>query len=122
MPKSPSEGPFRISPMPISDPADPAPTKESADPAPAAATVRLAIMEGAAIREFEGDAAIAEIPKALRRRAARMNCERTQRGEGRETQQEPQQDSRNSGQVPPQLQFLLNVTSIVRLAREKPTK
>jgi magnesium transporter len=58
--------------MPISDPADPAPAKESADPAPAAATVRLAVMEAGAFRELEGEAAIAEIPKALRRRAARM--------------------------------------------------
>jgi magnesium transporter len=72
MPKSPSEGPVRISPLPISDPADPAPAKGSADPALAPATVRLAIVEAGAIRELEGDAAIAEIPKALRRRAARM--------------------------------------------------
>ena len=81
MPMSPSEGPVRISPMPVSSPADPAVAKKSADPAiatepdkstPADAIVRLAIVEAGAFRELEGDAAIAEIPKTLRRRGSRM--------------------------------------------------
>jgi magnesium transporter len=72
MPKSPSEGPDRISAAPASGPADPAAAPGLADPAPAEATVRLAVLEAGALRELEGEAAIEEIPKALRRRAARM--------------------------------------------------
>jgi magnesium transporter len=81
MPKPPSDGPVRISSMPAGRPADPAPPKESADPAiatepakstPSEAVVRLAIIEAGAFRELEGEAAIVEIPRALRRRAARI--------------------------------------------------
>jgi magnesium transporter len=80
MPTPPSDGPAWI-PSPAGSPADPAPAKAQPDPAvatqpggtaPGEATVRLAVLEGGAFREFDGEAAIAELPRAMRRRAARM--------------------------------------------------
>jgi magnesium transporter len=52
-------------------------TAAAINPAPAAAAqaeavVRLAVIEAGAYREWQGEAAIAELPKALRRRGARL--------------------------------------------------
>ena len=81
MAKSPSEKPSpagaQAGPLPI----DAAPAKASTRSAPAAGStgaaavapvVRLAVLEGGSYVEFEGQAAIAQIPKALGRRAARL--------------------------------------------------
>ena len=52
--------------------ADPAIATDPAGPASGGATVRLAVLERGACREWEGDAAVAELPKALARRTARL--------------------------------------------------
>jgi magnesium transporter len=66
MPRAASAGQPAATTQPAGAPA-PTPT-----PTPAEGVVRLVVVEGGSHREFEGEAAIAELPKAMRRRAARL--------------------------------------------------
>jgi magnesium transporter len=81
MAKSPSEKPAPAGGTAGTRPIDPAPLKAAPGSAPTAgstgavalaAGVRLAVLEGGKYVELEGEAAIAQIPKALSRRAARL--------------------------------------------------
>jgi len=84
MARSPSEGPAALDSSAAStidsaasQPAGPArqpagPPAPTPTPTPAEGVVRLVVVEGGSHREFVGEAAIAELPKAMRRRAARL--------------------------------------------------
>ena len=68
MAKSPSDREAALS-RTVAAPALPAVTRT---PPPAACVVKLAVLQSGSLREWEGEAAIAEIPKALTRRGARL--------------------------------------------------
>ena len=68
MAKSPSDQAVALA-QTASPPAPPAATRT---PPPAACVVKLAVLQSGSLREWEGEAAIAEIPKALTRRGARL--------------------------------------------------
>ena len=68
MAKSPSDQEAALS-RTVAAPAPPAATRT---PPPAACVVKLAVLQSGSLREWEGEAAIAEIPKALTRRGARL--------------------------------------------------
>jgi magnesium transporter len=69
---SDASAPIALTAAPVPKSADPVASKGSNGQLPGTPSVRLSVLERGAVTEWEDDAAIAELPKALGRRTARL--------------------------------------------------